>query len=440
MLCNNLSILSLIGCCFISFGFIPSFALTESVNLFGEINSADLVLNDIWIEPENPKKGEAITVHGSVYNAGIIPSGEVSDVVTIGYIVNGELLELDLLDNILPGIKNGVEISSGPIFDAIDGNYIVTVIINYHDTLSHLRDNPENNIIQKRFHIGNIIPSLITSDIYQYYDTKTNKQQITIQGELTNLSQIGLANKEIIVEIGDSLREKTITDANGQFSIKTDMPFVNKSIKITSYSETDSFFPSSFSQMIYPLKLNKDQSALGLEIIPSSSKYDFENPTFTISIFQDSYDNLFKKISTNEYDKQNFITDDIFLTILPANHEYIIEIYFEGRLLDAFQAYFASNAVIKKETFVSEPGQIQFKIVNERGEPQNNAIVDNWIYSARSNEDGFTDWVEVLPTITANEPYIAKVTFPNGRIVWSEPFLVGSDEKKVIQIYEGNKQ
>ena len=40
--------------------FTPSYSLTETIDLFGQTNSVDLVLNDIWIEPENPKKGEAV--------------------------------------------------------------------------------------------------------------------------------------------------------------------------------------------------------------------------------------------------------------------------------------------------------------------------------------------------------------------------------------------
>jgi len=89
------------------------------------------------------------------------------------------------LENVLPGVENGVIISSGPVLNPRSGNYIITVIINYHDTLSHLRDNPENNIVQKRIQIGSNNPSLITCDINQLYDSKTGQQQIKIQGELT---------------------------------------------------------------------------------------------------------------------------------------------------------------------------------------------------------------------------------------------------------------
>ena len=44
-------------CVLVFFVFNPSFGLTESVDLFGQTNSADLILNDIWITPEEPKEG-----------------------------------------------------------------------------------------------------------------------------------------------------------------------------------------------------------------------------------------------------------------------------------------------------------------------------------------------------------------------------------------------
>ena len=56
---------------------------------------------------------------------------------------------------------------------------------------------------------------------------------------------------------------------------------------------------------------------------------------------------------------------------------------------------------------------------------------------AISDKDGFTDWIPVIPTITSNEPYVAKAIFPDGRVIWSEPFLIESGEKKVIQIIQG---
>jgi hypothetical protein len=52
---NNVLRLFLVLVGVLSLRIPDSFSLTKSVDLFGEINSVDLVLNDIWIEPENPR-------------------------------------------------------------------------------------------------------------------------------------------------------------------------------------------------------------------------------------------------------------------------------------------------------------------------------------------------------------------------------------------------
>ena len=413
----------------LSLSYNSAFDLTESIDIFGQINSVDLILNDIWIEPENPKAGESVSVHGSLYNAGVVSSGKVSDAVTVGYIVNGDLVKIDLLDNILPGMENGVEIASGPIFDALSESYIVTVIVNYHDTLSHLRDNPENNIVQKRFQISNAIPSVVTYDIHQKYDLKTNKQQIIIQGDLTNIFQEKLNGQKIILDIGD-VKESVTTDINGEFLFITSIPFNDEPIKVSAHAENDFTFPGS-SKMIFPIKMSNDQSALVIDT--QSSTNNFKN-SLELVIFQDSYEKEFKKISFNKLDVQSMWVYDSFLTILPANHEYIVEIYFEGRFLDAFQHDFNENIVVKKEISISESAEIQFRVTDEMGEPQGNVVVNNWIYSDTTNEDGFTDWIKVLPTVIAHEPYVAKANFSDGHVVWSDTFFVDSGEKILVEI------
>lgn len=409
-----------------------SFGLTESVDLFGLTSSVDLVLNDIWIEPENPKNGESVSVHASLYNAGVIPLADVSDAITIGYIVNGDLVKIDLLENILPGTENGIEISSGPIFDAVSGNYVVTAIVNYHDTLSHLRDNPENNIVQKTFKILDGIPLLIQYDIYQKYDDKTNKQQVTVKGKLTDIFQGKLNNQKIILDIGD-VKSAVTTDINGEFLFITSIPFHDEPIKVSAQIKNDISFPVS-PQMILPLKMNHEQSALVVHT--TSLTNDFENSALVLVVFQDSYDNMFKKISPDNFDDQSMRIGDSFLTILPANHEYIVEVYLDGRFLDAFQNDFTENIIIQKELTIPEPAMVQFRVINEVGESQNNVVVNNWIYSAITDEDGFTDWIEVLPTVIVNEPYAAKATFPNSHVFWSDSFLIESGERKIVEIIQ----
>jgi len=429
---NTLKIFA-IGFFAFSLVYNTSFGLTESVGLFGQTNSVDLVLNDIWMEPKNPKEGEAVSIHGSIYNAGVIPSGDASDAVTVGFIVNGELAKIVLLENILPGLENGVEISSGPILDAVSGKHIVTVIINYHDTLSHLRDNPENNIVQKRIQILDGTPSLVKYDIYQKYDGKTNKQKITIQGKITDIFQEKVNNQKVILDIGD-IQESVTTDVNGEFSFITSIPFNDEPIKVSAYIEDDFSF-LEYPQMILPLKINNEQSALVIHT--TSATNDLENSALDLAIFQDSYENLFKIISTDGFDDQNMQTDDSFLTILPANHEYIVEIYLEGRFLDAFQEDFVENAIVKKEIIIPEYGQVKFRVLDESNESQINVTVDNWIYSSITNEDGMTEWIEMLPTIIPSEPYVAKATLSDGSVIWSEPFQLESEEKKIISIVKG---
>ena len=132
------------------------------------------------------------------------------------------------------------------------------------------------------------------------------------------------------------------------------------------------------------------------------------------------------------------LIDDFFLTILPANHEYIAEIYLEGRFIGAIQSNFISNVVVVKEIFISDSAQIKFRVVDEMNSPQSNVYVENWIFSANSDNDGFTDWIPVIPTVIDSEPYVAKAIFSDGGISWSDPFFIESGEKKVIEIIRGN--
>ena len=408
------------------------------MELFGEINSVDLTLIDIWMEPENPKENEPVSIRASVYNAGIIPSSNVSDAVTIGYFVNGDLVEIDLLKNVLPGLENGVEISSEPIFDAVPGNYIVTVIINYHDTLSHLRDNPENNIVQKKFEITGDVPSLINYDIDQYYDVSSDTQKIQIHGDIKNILQENVGNRQVVFDIGD-IQKSTLTNSDGQFSLDFDIAFADDLVKVTPYLEEDQFIPS-ISQNIFPLKLNEEQSALALEVIDDTKTNNFENPLIEIALFQDSYDNFFKKITLDTSNSEESLVDNNFLTVLPANHEYIGEIYLEGRFLDAFQSNFTVNNVIKKEILISESAQIKFRTLDNSGNPLSNVPVENWVSTAISNDDGFTDWIYIIPTVIAKEPYAAKAIFFGEDVSWSDDFLINPGEKKVIEIIQGENK
>ena len=404
----------------------PAYGLTESIDVFGQSNSADIILNDIWIEPKNPENGQPISIHGSVYNAGIISTGQVTDVVTIGYFVNGELVEISLLEDIQPGLENGVEISSGPLFDAVPGNYIITGIINYHDTLSPLRDNPENNIVQRMVQIGNKIPSIIDFNIFQKYAEDIASQEITIKGKVTDVFQGNVSNQKIMVNIGEDIQKEITTDNEGIFISKFTIPLNKEIIEISINNQKGSAL-SIPSQSVLPIQVNSNEAVLSL------TYQEHKNNPLTVVIFQDSYDNLYQKITTTN---SNFPTSDenIHPIILPSGHEYIFEIYFEGRLVDAFQRYFEENQAITKEIPIEEASKIQFRVIDEFSEPQNDVKISNWIYSGVTNEDGVTEWMNIFPTFSINEPYAAKAVFPDGSVSWSEKFHIEEGEKRVITI------
>jgi hypothetical protein len=242
----------------------------------------------------------------------------------------------------------------------------------------------------------------------------------------------------MLIDIEGIGQKKVISDAGGQFSFQTDIEFKNEAIKILTHADGNSFVTSQI-QEIFPIKLSEEQSALAIEINSRSSKSNLEDLPLTVVLFQDNYNTLFEKISTDAQSDQSHITENLFLTTLPSEHKYIAEIYIGGRIIDAFQNHFSNNVVIKKEIDIVESSQIQFRIIDNLGEPQRNVSVKNWIYSDSTNEKGLSNWIDVLPTFTSNEPYVAQATFPNGQVVWSEPFLIEPEEKKVITIIKGDQ-
>jgi len=120
---------------------------------------------------------------------------------------------------------------------------------------------------------------------------------------------------------------------------------------------------------------------------------------------------------------------------LPPKHDYFAEVYIDGRF--AFvtdKEMLKENSMIIEELDMPESAEIRFRVTDEMGEPQGNAIVNNWIYSAITDEDGLTDWIKVLPTVIANEPYVAEVILPNQTTTYSNSFSVFSGERKTVNI------
>ena len=164
------------------------------------LGDADPLINNIWLEPENPEPGDVISIHSSIYNQGTQSTKEVTNVVTIGYFIDGNLVKISSLTDVRPGVENGIEISTGPIWLATDGVHTVTMILNYHDTLSHLSDNFENNIMQKKYYIGNWENSpntLISFDLFQETIPNTQNQIVKITGKIILPENYSKYNKSI---------------------------------------------------------------------------------------------------------------------------------------------------------------------------------------------------------------------------------------------------
>ena len=481
---NNIKIIFLL---LISTGFICLFIeLPSSFGFF--LGDADPMVNNMWLEPANPKPGDMVSINLSVYNLGTDSTKSVTDVVTVGYFINGDLISLDELPDILPGIDNGVRLTSGPIWEVTDGTHTITSVLNYHDTLSHLTDNLDNNIMQKTYHLGDWQnpPSRISYDLFQEFSPNMKRHIVTINGNVvlpeyfpeyrTPRVNIEFTSEQNLVQ-----KYTAVVDRDtGNFYWRSTLPIFDNSIPITvyfyderssqfNYSHTaelhpvtlqnneslialkfnDSYFNlsnqnfiiviydesyqvvdqintnqlsnhiikkfntsqpslSSFvedgylekqtstfridpSQNIlyvvlpgdkiynfevysenqleytsfkflennkiitdvidkpkttYPVNLNNDESLLAVNMSGLLNSHEFNTSDFEFVFFQDSYEHLYRITSFTEHDDLNFLYDDEFLSILPANHNYIVEIYLEGEFLTAFETFLTNKTVV----------------------------------------------------------------------------------------------
>ena len=242
------------------------------------LGDADPFLNNIWIEPKNPNPGDVISINSSIYNLGTQSTGSVTDVVTVGYFLNGDLIKIDTLPDVVPGEDNGVKITTGPIWAATDGVHTITVILNYHDTLSHLTDNLENNIMQKVYHIGdweNPNPR-ISAKLFQEYNQVTNDQDIRIVGEVDLPTDVLKSNPRIIIQFDDDRNKfkqqytASIDPETGSFYFKETFEYPQTVTPITISYFTDKNESYQYKLHTYPMKLKENDSVLILQELTDS--------------------------------------------------------------------------------------------------------------------------------------------------------------------------
>ena len=379
--------------------------------------NAELVLENIQIEPSNPKKGESIMITGDVYNAGIMETDSLASIVTAAYFVDDKLLFIDEIGNVKPGIGNKIKISSDPIWNAEVGNHDVKIIIDYHDTLNDKYDSFDDNIAEKTFSISSLNStkiSLTSSSPYVIQD-KATLLNIGVSLE-DSVSNKPLDGKNILLNFdGDDIY--LITDKYGKIFFSKTVNY-SKALKVESYFEgDDQYLPSSSILILHSIP--KDvTSAILVNVMDEKKRYNFENNFFEFLIFQDSYENLIEKISPTT----TLLDSNTFWISLPAEHDYFAEVYLDGRFLfltDKIQLN--KNDIVLEELVIPESAEVRFRVTDELGEPQSNVIVKNWIYSTITDENGFTDWIEVLPTSHANS-YVAEVFLSGEITIQSNPF------------------
>ena len=391
--------------------------------------NAELVLENIQIEPSNPKKGELIMITGDVYNAGIMETDSLASIITAAYFVDDELFFIDEIGNVKPGIGNKIKISSDPIWNAEVGNHDVKIIIDYHDTLNDKYDLFDDNIVEKTFSISSLNPTKISLTASSPYVIQGKDTLLNISVSLEDSdSNKPLDGKNIILNF-DGNDIYLITDKYGKifFSKTVNYP---EALKVESYFEGDDQYLSSSSNLILHSIPKDITSAILVNIVDEKKRYNFENNFFEFLIFQDSYENLIEKISPTT----TLLDSNTFWISLPAEHDYFAEVYLDGQFLfltDKIQLN--ENDIVLEELIIPESAEVRFRVTNELGEAQSNVIVNNWIYSTITNDNGFTDWIEVLPTSHANS-YVAEVFLPNEITIQSNPFDVFSGEKKTIDI------
>ena len=411
------------------------FLLTPLMSVQGiETGQAEIVITDIWLEPEHPQAGDKVTIYGNVYNGGTYRTEYYAQVVTVGFLIDGELRKISELGNVNPGASNNVKISSGPIWDAEWGGHNMTVIIDYHNTLQDQYDNPNNNILKKTFQIEPVKPSQISIDILPSYVISNKDSLITVNGSLTDSdSGIPLVNQNVILMMGDS-RHPLTTDKNGKFAMIKAITFSEEKLLVTaSFDGNFPYLPSNYTSYVFNLPPSKETAALVLKIRDPTDRYDFLNLPSEIAVFKDSYDSLYTKISTGK--KGVLLDNNTAWTRLPGDHSYLEEIYVNGRFFFATDwKQIPEKRVIQENIYIPETAQIRFHVTDVNNNPLVDTSVKTWIYSAKTDESGFTEWIDMLPTRTKKEPYVTVGSTSDGRIIQSEPFFVTSGEKKIVEI------
>ncbi len=391
---------------------------------------AELVLEDVGISPSYPKQGDLVSITADIYNAGFVNTDSVASIVTIAYFVDGNLLHVDEIGDVTPGISNKIRIHSPPVWKYDVGDHEIRVVVDYHNTLGDEYDSPLNNSADKILSITNPRNTHILLEAFpQYFLPWEKTSKITVSLFDSDIGEF-LNDRKIILNF-DGNNSTLITDKQGKVSFSNTVSSSNP-IYIEAYFDGDDVYASSHSSLVL-YSLPKETSSSLILQISDLNAYDFENNSFEILIYQDSYEKLIKKIQP---DSMMLFDSKTFWISLPPGHGYFAEVYLDGQFFSVIdKELLQENSIIVKKIQILEMGKIKFVVKDAKNQLVHGAIISNWIYES-STDGGFTEWMDVLPAI--RDPYVVTAIFPDQSIVKSEPFLVFPGEQKIIEIAVGD--
>ncbi len=391
----------------------------------------ELVVDNVGISPASPKNGEMVSITAEIHNLGSKNTRTFTSMITAAYFVDGDLLHIDEIGNIKPGASNKITIASPPVWKSENGVHDVKVIIDYHDTLNDQYDSPTNNSINKNLLVMPVRSTDISVEASPQYLLQGEKMSRISVSLLDSDSFEFLNDKEIALNFDDN-DFVLLTDDMGMISFSNALSS-HPPVKVIASFGGDEIYSSSSSSLILYQFPSEVSSALVLKL-SDSNLHDFENNSFEIVIYQDTYEKPIKKIRP---DSATLFDSETFWISLPFGHHYFAEVYLDGRIFSVTDKKLLQEyGVVVQKINVPEMGKIKFTVVDEMGRFVTDSKITNWIYTY-SAEDGFTDWVDVIPVL--REPYVAKATLIDGRVINSEPFVVYPGEQKIIEILTSEK-
>ena len=161
--------------------------LVPIIHAYALPGDAELVLENVSVAPLYPKTGDLVVITADVYNIGLKNTDLFTSMMTVAYFVDGNLLYIDEIGNIKPGLSNKIKITSPPIWKSEVGMHEIRVIVDYHDTLKDQYDSPLDNSINKILFIE---PQKNTQILLEA------SPQYFLQGERTSKITISLSDSD----------------------------------------------------------------------------------------------------------------------------------------------------------------------------------------------------------------------------------------------------